>query len=107
MCVRSCVGCWTIRGTYAGGTGTDNGWESGIRCNTIGEALEATAQTAADKPVDQSDAAAIQAAEVRATGSTVITPGGLAASAQSAAAHNETVDRDENKIKLNQVLAVN
>ena len=71
----------------------------------IGEALEATAQTAGDKTVDQSDAAAIQAAEVRATGSTVTTPG-LAASAQSAAAHNETVDRDEDKIKLNQVLAV-
>lgn len=74
---------------------------------TIGEALEATAQTAGDKTVDQSDAAAIQAAEVRATGSTVTTPGGLAASAQSAAAHNETVGHDENKIKLNQVLAVN
>lgn len=73
---------------------------------TIGEALETTAQTAGDKPVDQSDAAAIQAAEVRATGSTVTTPGGLAASAQSAAAHNETVDRDEDKIKLSQVLAV-
>ncbi|KAL9408098.1 hypothetical protein AB3S75_046612 [Citrus x aurantiifolia] len=72
---------------------------------TIGEALETTAQTAGDKPVDQSDAAAIQAAEVRATGSTVTTPGGLAASAQSAAAHNETVDRDEDKIKLSQVLA--
>ncbi|KAK9933280.1 hypothetical protein M0R45_020481 [Rubus argutus] len=30
---------------------------------TIGEALEASAQTAGDRPVDQSDAAAIQAAE--------------------------------------------
>ncbi|TXG72063.1 hypothetical protein EZV62_000642 [Acer yangbiense] len=71
---------------------------------TIGEALEATAQTAIDKPVDQSDAAAIQAAEVRATGSNVIIPGGLAASAQSAAAHNESVYRDEDKIKLGAVL---
>ncbi|KAJ0960113.1 hypothetical protein J5N97_000107 [Dioscorea zingiberensis] len=42
---------------------------------TIGEALEASAQTAGDRPVDQSDAAAIQAAEVRATGSNVIIPG--------------------------------
>lgn len=73
---------------------------------TIGEALEATAQTAGDKPVDQSDAAAIQAAEVRATASNVIVPGGLAASAQSAAAHNATVSDDEEKIKLNEVLSV-
>ncbi|KAK4855292.1 hypothetical protein QYF36_005754 [Acer negundo] len=71
---------------------------------TIGEALEATSQTASDKPVDQSDAAAIQAAEVRATGSNVIIPGGLAASAQSAAAHNESVYRYEDKIKLGAVL---
>ncbi|GMN46704.1 hypothetical protein TIFTF001_015885 [Ficus carica] len=71
---------------------------------TIGEALEATARTAGDKPVDQSDAAAIQAAEVRATGSTIITPGGLAATAQSAASFNAAIERDENKIKLRDVL---
>ncbi|KAF8016797.1 hypothetical protein BT93_H2112 [Corymbia citriodora subsp. variegata] len=75
--------------------------QSGI---TIGEAVEAAAQTVGDKPVDQGDAAAIQAAEVRATGSNVISPGGLAASAQSAAAHNEGVDRDEDKIRLGAVL---
>lgn len=73
---------------------------------TIGEALEAAAQTMGHKPVDQSDAAAIQAAEVRATGSNEITPGGLAASAQSAAAHNEQVVRDEDKIKLCDILTV-
>ncbi|XVF63098.1 hypothetical protein PTKIN_Ptkin09bG0061500 [Pterospermum kingtungense] len=72
---------------------------------TIGEALEATAQTAGDKPVDESDAAAIQAAEVRATGSNVITPGGLAATAQSAAAHNAATENShEEKIKLKEVL---
>ncbi|OWM74271.1 late embryogenesis abundant protein D-34-like [Punica granatum] len=71
---------------------------------TIGEALEAAAQTMGGKPVDQSDAAAIQAAEVRATGSNVITPGGLAALAQSAAAHNEQMLRDEDKIKLSDIL---
>ncbi|OMO85720.1 Seed maturation protein [Corchorus olitorius] len=71
---------------------------------TIGEALEATAHTAGNKPVDQSDAAAIQAAEVRATGSNVIIPGGLAATAQSAAAHNAAVYHDDEKIKLNEVL---
>ncbi|XP_024021223.1 late embryogenesis abundant protein D-34-like [Morus notabilis] len=71
---------------------------------TIGEALEATAKTAGDKPVDQSDAAAIQAAEVRATGSNVITPGGLAATAQSAASFNAAIERDENKIKLRDIL---
>jgi len=73
---------------------------------TIGEALEATVQTAGNKPVDQSDAAAIQAAEVRACGTNVIAPGGIAASAQSAANHNATIDRDEDKIKLIDVLAV-
>ncbi|CAH2053017.1 unnamed protein product [Thlaspi arvense] len=72
---------------------------------TIGEALEATAKTAGDKPVDQSDAAAIQAAEVRASGSNVIAPGGVAASAQSAANHNAIIDREEDKIKLVDVLA--
>ncbi|KAK9992636.1 hypothetical protein SO802_027621 [Lithocarpus litseifolius] len=71
---------------------------------TIGEALEASAQSAGNKPVDQSDAAAIQAAEVRATGSNAIIPGGLAATAQSAATHNARVDRDEYKIKLRDIL---
>lgn len=73
---------------------------------TIGEALEATVQTAGNKPVDQSDAAAIQAAEVRASGSNVVAPGGIAASAQSAADHNANIERDEDKIKLVDVLAV-
>lgn len=71
---------------------------------TIGEALEAAVHTAGDKPVDQSDAAAIQAAEARATGSSVITPGGLAATAQSAASFNSGMQREEDKIKLSEVL---
>lgn len=73
---------------------------------TIGQALEATAHTAGDKPVDQSDAAAIQAAEVRATGSNVVIPGGLAASAQSAASFNAGFSKDEHKIKLSDILMV-
>ncbi|XP_057466836.1 late embryogenesis abundant protein D-34-like [Actinidia eriantha] len=72
---------------------------------TIGEALEATARTAGNKPVDQSDAAAIQAAEARATGTHFITPGGVAADAQSAADFNAGLDRDEDKIKLSDVLS--
>lgn len=56
--------------------------------------------------MDQSDAAAIQAAEMRASGTNVIALGGVGASAQSAADHNATVDRDERKIKLIDVLAV-
>ncbi len=72
---------------------------------TIGEALEASAQTAGDRPIDQSDAAAIQAAEVRATGSNVISPGGLAAMAQSAAAYNAGTERQQDKIKLTDVLS--
>ncbi|XP_023906079.2 late embryogenesis abundant protein D-34 [Quercus suber] len=71
---------------------------------TIGEALEATVQSAGAKPVDQSDAAAIQAAEARATGSDTIIPGGIAATAQSAAVFNAKVKREENKIKLGDVI---
>ncbi|KAI9089685.1 hypothetical protein K1719_028978 [Acacia pycnantha] len=72
---------------------------------TIGEALEATAHTVGDKPVEQSDAAAIQAAEMRATGRNEITPGGLAATAQSAAAYNAGCDRDEDKIKMSDIVS--
>ncbi|KAF9673719.1 hypothetical protein SADUNF_Sadunf10G0053400 [Salix dunnii] len=54
---------------------------------TIGETLEATSQIEDNKLVlDQSNAAAIHAAEVRATGITVIIPGGLAAGLAQAAA---------------------
>ncbi|KAH0634110.1 hypothetical protein KY290_037544 [Solanum tuberosum] len=71
---------------------------------TIGEALAATALTAGEKPVEQTDAAVIQAAEARATGSCIVTPGGLAATAQSAASANEGLAQDVDKIKLNDVL---
>ncbi|KAF8388071.1 hypothetical protein HHK36_026737 [Tetracentron sinense] len=71
---------------------------------TIGEALEASALTAGEKAVDQSDAAAIQAAEVRATGRNVITPGGIAAIAQSVATLNARTMRDQDKTKLADVL---
>lgn len=73
---------------------------------TIGEALEAAAKTAGNKPVDHSDAAAIQAAECRATRSNLITPGGLAAAAQSAAAYNDGLIGDEGKVKLRDILTV-
>ncbi|KAE8668855.1 protein MON2-like protein [Hibiscus syriacus] len=72
---------------------------------TIGEALEATALTAGKKLVEWSDAAAIQAAEVRATGRTSIMPGGIAAAAQSAATLNARATRDEDKTKLADILA--
>ncbi|XP_073147391.1 late embryogenesis abundant protein 47-like [Henckelia pumila] len=86
----------------------------GVTCNeqiqlsgniTIGEALEATALTAGHRPVDYSDAAAIQAAEVRATGRTNIVPGGVAAAAQSAATRNARLQRDEDKTKLGEILS--
>ncbi|KAK6940796.1 Late embryogenesis abundant protein, SMP subgroup domain [Dillenia turbinata] len=72
---------------------------------TIGEALEATTMSAGDKPIDQSDAAAIQAAEVRATGVNVITTGGVAAQAQSAAVANAHTMRDKDKTTLSDVLS--
>ncbi|KAG2244148.1 hypothetical protein Bca52824_094006 [Brassica carinata] len=71
---------------------------------TIGEALEAAVLTAGNKPVEWSDAAAIQAAEVRATGRTNIMPGGVAASAQSAATLNARVNSDDEKTTLADVL---
>ncbi|KAL3626293.1 hypothetical protein CASFOL_029842 [Castilleja foliolosa] len=71
---------------------------------TIGEALEASARKAGDKPVDHSDAAAITAAEHRATGSNIISPGGLAATAQSAAAFNDGLIGDQGKVKLADIL---
>lgn len=73
---------------------------------TIGEALEAAARTAGGKAVDHNDAAAIQAAECRATGSTLVTPGGLAAAAQSAAAYNDALGGNQGKVKLADILTV-
>ncbi|KAK4779302.1 hypothetical protein SAY86_006830 [Trapa natans] len=80
---------------------SQNGEDDAI---TIGEALEAAALTAAQKPVERSDAAAIQAAEVRATGRTTIIPGGIAATAQSAAIRNARMTSDADKAKLADVL---
>ncbi|XP_054791754.1 late embryogenesis abundant protein D-34-like isoform X1 [Prosopis cineraria] len=71
---------------------------------TIGEALEATAVTAGNKPVEWSDAAAIQAAEVRATGRTNIVPGGVAAAAQSAATLNARLTNNTDKTTLADIL---
>lgn len=70
---------------------------------TIGEAVEAAAQSAGDKPVDRSDAVAILVAVQRAVGSDLVISGGLAASAQTAAAYNEGTIRDEAKIKISDV----
>ncbi|KAK7343596.1 hypothetical protein VNO77_12457 [Canavalia gladiata] len=95
-----------VVGQYVEPTPVQAGRAGAVRDSaiTIGEALEATAQTAGEKPVDKSDASAIQAAEVRATGSNVITPGGLASMAQSAAAFNAECKRDQEKVKLADVL---
>jgi hypothetical protein len=72
---------------------------------TIGEALEASALTSAgDKPLDMSDAAAIQAAEMRATGKNETEPGGLGAIAQSAATKNPRIQPFTEKTTLSDVL---
>jgi hypothetical protein len=73
---------------------------------TIGEALEAAGFAAGRRPVELSDAAAIQAAEVRATGLDANIPGGLAAEAQSAADSNALAASDEDKTTLGDVLSV-
>ncbi|KAJ1699450.1 hypothetical protein LUZ63_007962 [Rhynchospora breviuscula] len=72
---------------------------------TIGEALVAAGQAAQDKPVEQSDAAAIQAAEARAIGLNITIPGGVAAQALAAADANAMTTRDEDKTKLGDVLS--
>ena len=73
---------------------------------TIGEALEATTMNAGQKPVDRSDAAAIQAAKVRATRQINIVPGGVAAAAQSAASLNARATSTDEKTKLANILVV-
>ncbi|XP_058008090.1 late embryogenesis abundant protein 31-like [Hevea brasiliensis] len=74
---------------------------------TIGEALQATAYSATgDKPVDQSDAAAIKAVEVRAPRSNETPSTGIGAQAQSAADLNTRLMNDESKTTLSDVLAV-
>ncbi|TVU30624.1 hypothetical protein EJB05_22255, partial [Eragrostis curvula] len=72
---------------------------------TIGEALEATAFSAGDQPVEPSDAEAIAAAEARATGADEAPPDGLAAQARAAAEANARAERDEDKTRLRDVLA--
>lgn len=73
---------------------------------SIGEALEAVAISAGDKPVDQSDAAAITAAEFRATGNNRVAPGGVAETAQNAASMNTHARRRQDMTKLSDVLTV-
>lgn len=74
---------------------------------TIGEALEASSLSAGDKPVDQTDAAAIQAAEMRAIGCNETPPHGLGAAAQSAATNNTRTMSDDKKTTLSDLLSVN
>ncbi|KAK4253767.1 hypothetical protein QN277_010402 [Acacia crassicarpa] len=71
---------------------------------SIGEALEAVAISAGDKAVDQSDAAAITAAEIRATGNKRAVPGGVADTAQNAASMNTHARHREDMTKLSDVL---
>uniref|UniRef100_A0A0E0MPT6 SMP domain-containing protein n=1 Tax=Oryza punctata TaxID=4537 RepID=A0A0E0MPT6_ORYPU len=61
---------------------------------TVGEALQAAGTTSAgSRPVDLADAAAVQAAEMRATGMSGVVSGGVAAAAQQAAEANVTRSR--------------
>uniref|UniRef100_N1R2U4 SMP domain-containing protein n=1 Tax=Aegilops tauschii TaxID=37682 RepID=N1R2U4_AEGTA len=82
------------------------GVEEATDAVTIGEALQAAAQTSAgERPVDLADAAAVQAAETRATGLGGVVPGGVAAAAQQAAETNMRPDlAEEEKVRLRDVL---
>jgi hypothetical protein len=67
--------------------------------------LEAAAVAGArGKAVDQSDAATVQAAEMRAMGRNLTVPGGIATVEQAAADQNAR--REEDKLKLRDVLSV-
>ncbi|MQM18082.1 hypothetical protein Taro_051068 [Colocasia esculenta] len=72
---------------------------------TIGEALEAAALTAGEKPVAKSDAAAIQVAEMRATGLRETQPGGVAAEAQAAADLNAWTPWESEETSLGEVVS--
>ncbi|CAL0300590.1 unnamed protein product [Lupinus luteus] len=73
---------------------------------TIGEALEASAMTrAGNKAVDMSDAAAIQAAEMRATKKSETEAGGVGAIAQSAATKNSRASPFMEKTTLSDVVS--
>ncbi|KAL8143825.1 hypothetical protein V2J09_016857 [Rumex salicifolius] len=72
---------------------------------TVGEALEAAALSAGDKPVSLSDAAAIHAAETRVTGSKEWAPGGVSDEARVAADCNFLETGDEHKATLGDILA--
>ncbi|KAF4354657.1 hypothetical protein F8388_009648 [Cannabis sativa] len=61
----------------------------------IGEALEAAALSMGDKTVDQSDASAIQAAEMRATGRNLTQPGGIGALAHEKLERDKCVTRED------------
>ncbi|KAL9239677.1 hypothetical protein vseg_013978 [Gypsophila vaccaria] len=71
---------------------------------TIGEALEAAAGAIGDKPVDRADAAAIQVAEMIATGTNAATGSGLGAEAHAAATLNARAVYDEDKTKLSEII---
>ncbi|VAI26641.1 unnamed protein product [Triticum turgidum subsp. durum] len=82
------------------------GVEEATDAVTIGEALQAAAQTSAgERPVDLADAAAVQAAETRATGLGGLIPGGVAAAAQQAAETNMRPGlAEEEKVRLRDAL---
>jgi hypothetical protein len=58
------------------------------------------------KAVDQSDAATVQAAEMRAMGRNLTVPGDVATVVQAAANQNTRTMREEDKLKLWDVLSV-
>ncbi|KAF7109659.1 hypothetical protein CFC21_109876 [Triticum aestivum] len=72
---------------------------------TIGEAMEAAALSAGDRPLEEADAAAIRAAETQAQGADEVMPGGLADQAWAAASANAWAERDEDKITVSDVLS--
>ncbi|KAL9227518.1 hypothetical protein vseg_003199 [Gypsophila vaccaria] len=71
---------------------------------SIGEALEVAAAIIGEKPVDDSDAAAIQAAETRATGATSPPESGVGLEAQAVAMANARKIYDEDKTTLAEVI---
>lgn len=71
---------------------------------TIGEALEAAAGSMGEKPVDHHDAAAISAAEMRATGMNAASPDSLGVAAEAAAMVNDRIMDNADKTTVSEII---
>ncbi|KAJ3673286.1 hypothetical protein LUZ60_006660 [Juncus effusus] len=103
------VSQYTIDDVVHGGRGKQVGFDQVNKDDTakitIGEALEAAGHAIGNEPIQMSDVAAIREAEVRASGIEIPVAGGITDQANAAARTNMWATRDEDKIKLGDILS--